>query len=123
MRARAGQLLAAAASAAGPTTSATFEPGDATCCFASHASLAASSLDSAEHAYSVPSLHISAIEISSAPHAGASPDAAAVGSICCGGGVPCAAPCCDGGDAPCGGGLPPVMPPGERLGTNGQGQG
>ena len=114
-----GDCMVLSAAAFEPIAAAAFEPGDATSCFASHASLAPSSLDSAEHAYSVPSLHISAIEISSAPHAGASPD----GSICCGGGVPCAAPCCDGGGAPCGGGLPPVMPPGERLGTNGQGQG
>ena len=53
------------------------DEGLATSCFASHASLAASSLKSAVHANSVPSLHISAIEISSAPHAGASSDAAA----------------------------------------------
>ena len=63
--------------AAGPIAAATFEPGDATSCFASHASLAASSLESAAHAYSVPSLHISAIEISSEPYAGASSAAAA----------------------------------------------
>ena len=118
-----GDCMVLSAAAFEPIAAAAFEPGDATSCFASHASLAASSLDSAVHAYSVPSLHISAIEISSAPHAGASPDAAAAGSICCGGGVPCVARCCDGGGAPCGGGLPPVMPPGERLGTSGQGQG
>ena len=67
-----GDCMVLSAAAFEPIAAAAFEPGDATCCFASHASLAASSLDSAEHAYSVPSLHISAIEISSAPHAGAS---------------------------------------------------
>ena len=106
--------------AAGPIAAATFEPGDATSCFASHASLAASSLESAAHAYSVPSLHISAIEISSEPYAGASSAAAAAAaafgafegacscleshaafpalaeSICCCGGAPCGGPCCDG---------------------------
>ena len=81
-----GDCIVLSAAAFEPIAAATFEPGDATSCFASHASLAASSLESAVHAYSVPSLHISAIEISSAPHAGASPDAA--GSVCCGGGVP-----------------------------------
>ena len=50
------------------------DEGLATSCFASHVSLAASSLKSAVHANSVPSLHISAIEISSAPHAEASSD-------------------------------------------------
>ena len=135
-----GDCMVLSAAAFEPIAAAAFEPGDATSCFASHASLAASSLESAVHAYSVPSLHISAIEISSAPHAGASSSsssaaaaaAAAFGaagrassclashaslaalarSICCGGGVPCVAPCCDGGGAPCGCGLPPVMPPG-----------
>ena len=67
-----GDCMVLSAAAFEPIAAAAFEPGDATSCFASHASLAASSLDSAEHAYSVPSLHISAIEISSAPHAGAS---------------------------------------------------
>jgi hypothetical protein len=67
--------------AAGPIAAATFEPGDATSCFASHASLAASSLESAAHAYSVPSLHISAIEISSEPYAGASSAAAAAAAF------------------------------------------
>ena len=69
-----------------PIAAAAFEPGDATSCFASHASLAPSSLDSAEHAYSVPSLHISAIEISSAPHAGASSPEAPCDTPC--GGAP-----------------------------------
>ena len=84
-----GPFCAGAPFASGATTAATFEPGDATSCFASHASLAASSLDSAVHAYSVPSLHISAIEISSAPHAGASSPE-----------TPCDTPC---GGAPRGG--------------------
>ena len=84
-----GDCMVLSAAAFEPIAAAAFEPGDATSCFASHASLAPSSLDSAEHAYSVPSLHISAIEISSAPHAGASsPD------------TPCDTPC---GGAPRGG--------------------
>ena len=103
-----------AAAAFEPIAAAAFEPGDATSCFASHASLAASSLDSAEHAYSVPSLHISAIEISSAPHAGASSSsssdvaaaAAAFGAT---------APCCDGGGAPCGGAPRGGAPTGALL--------
>ena len=108
---RGGQLFGGVGSlpgvpAAGPTTAATFEPGDATSCFASHASLAPSSLKSAAHAYSVPSLHISAIEISSEPHAGASSDdaaaAAAFGAF--GGASSCLAshaafPASEGGDA------------------------
>ena len=123
----AGALLPAAGTpASGPSTAATFEPGDATSCVASHASLASSSPESATHAYSVPSLHISAIEISSAPSAGASSsDAAAAGfgafegapscfeshaafpalagSTCCCCGAPCGGPRC--GRPFCGGGL------------------
>ena len=107
---RGGQLFGGVGSlprvpAAGPTTAATFEPGDATSCFASHASLALASLESAAHAYSVPSLHISAIEISSAPSAGASSsDAAAAGFGAFGGASSCleshaAFPASEGGDA------------------------
>ena len=64
-----------------PSSAATLEPGDATSCFASHARLAASSLESAPHAYSTPWLHISAIETSSEPHAGTSSDNATSGGI------------------------------------------
>ena len=81
-----GDCMVLSAAAFEPIAAAAFEPGDATSCFASHASLAASSLDSAEHAYSVPSLHISAIEISSAPHAGASSPEAPCDTPC--GGAP-----------------------------------
>ena len=60
------------------STAASLEPADAaTSCRASQASLALSSFESARHAYSTPSLHVSAIEISSAPHAGAGLGAAA----------------------------------------------
>ena len=92
------------------------DEGAAASCFASHASLALSSLKSAAHAYSVPSLHISAIEISSEPHAEASSDTPCDTSrdtpcdTPCG--TPCGGPCCcgprcDSGDVcdtPCGGG-------------------
>ena len=64
----------------GFSTAATLEPGDATSCFASHVNLAPSSLESAAHANSVPWLHISAIETSSEPHAGASSDSGAAAS-------------------------------------------
>jgi hypothetical protein len=129
--------------AAGPIAAATFEPGDATSCFASHASLAASSLESAAHAYSVPSLHISAIEISSEPYAGASSAAAAAAafgafegacscleshaafpalaeSICCCGGAPCGGarcggPCCDGGAFASGASIAATFEPGDAT--------
>ena len=62
------------------------DEGAAASCFASHASLAlsslksvSSSLESAAHAYSLPLLHISATEISSAPQAGASSDVVLAG--------------------------------------------
>ena len=107
-----GPFCGGAPCASGATTAATFEPGDATSCFASHASLAPSSLDSAEHAYSVPSLHISAIEISSAPHAGASSSSSDVAAAAAAFGAALGASSClerctalppsEGGDADCG---------------------
>ena len=107
-----GDCMVLSAAAFEPIAAAAFEPGDATSCFASHASLAASSLDSAEHAYSVPSLHISAIEISSAPHAGASSSSSADVAAAAAFGAALGASSClerctalppsEGGDAGCG---------------------